>query len=233
MRAVCRRFRRIADDGSLWERVALREPNDAAAEAPRAALIHGQLPEKARAAVPVRRICPASFRRLVSAFREQLEELHVLLSGGQGAADVSGLGAIKCASALRELCVGVAIDNEKCAWDPPLHATAAFTQPLSIIQFLSKLERLATGAPSLRTTDIGAPLPIAADLAAVSSLAFLHELRARFMITAPLDPRCISDGAAKRIGPAERENLLSVLLDTNVVFDDDDQDVYVDSEANS
>eukprot|EP00741_Cyanophora_paradoxa_P004052 tig00000760_g3936.t1 len=47
LKSVCRRFRRIVNDGSLglWDRVALRDPNDAAVDA------LAKLPWKARKAV--------------------------------------------------------------------------------------------------------------------------------------------------------------------------------------
>eukprot|EP00741_Cyanophora_paradoxa_P000609 tig00000430_g586.t1 len=153
LKAVCRRFRRIAEDldSSRWRCVGLREPNDAAVEQ----LL--KLTEKARKAVRRIRlqggsVSPNGHRRLFSAFQGQLTELRLLYKEQHGTgAQLSGVGALKGMDKLRKLYIG--IDYSGWKWpefrDLPFVARLP-TQPLSIIKFL----------PNLRALELDMPLPV-------------------------------------------------------------------------
>eukprot|EP00741_Cyanophora_paradoxa_P024424 tig00022075_g23583.t1 len=186
LKAVCRRFRRIVDDGSLWGRVALWEPDDTAIE------VLTKLPEKARAAVQRitmdgGSVSPAGYRLLLSAFRGQLEELDVLHAGEQEMMDFAGLAAIRCASRLRKLYVGA----DASSWNPAHFASPNVIQPLSIIQFLSKLEALELDMP-LPVSVLEGLVPLSVQLWPTASETDLRPLCALTKLKA-LAPLCFLD----------------------------------------
>eukprot|EP00741_Cyanophora_paradoxa_P020154 tig00000219_g19455.t1 len=147
LKAVCRRFRRIVDDGSLWGRLALREPNDAAVEA------LTKLPEQLRKAVRrivLRRgsVSARGLCKLAAAFRDQLEELSISTESA-ALFPVAGIASIHRMHGLRKLYLGIANVDSAYA------SVSAFAAP-AVMQSLSVLSLL----PNLQMLDLGIPLPV-------------------------------------------------------------------------
>eukprot|EP00741_Cyanophora_paradoxa_P020171 tig00000219_g19471.t1 len=156
LKAVCRRFRRVVDDGSLWGRVALREPNDAAVD-PEALT---KLPEQSRKA-------------LAAAFRDQLEELSITFSGADAAQlPVTGLASIQHMQRLRSLNVR---SLSVLSLLPNLQMLdLGIPLPVTVLEALTPL------APSLRAlrfrAAIGSGQPPAAVFAAAAKFTALETL---------------------------------------------------------
>eukprot|EP00741_Cyanophora_paradoxa_P017117 tig00020960_g16529.t2 len=166
LKAVCRRFRRIVDDGSLWGRAALSDLDDAEVEA------LTKLPEKARKAV--RRIvlnCSTvsfdGFFKFVAAFRDQLEDFGVYfaeidIDASKPAAP--SIAAISSMQRLRSLYIGMV------PFESP--ATTAVQQSLSLLSLLPNLKMLDLMVP-VPVTVLRALAPLAPSLQALQFHAFL------------------------------------------------------------
>eukprot|EP00741_Cyanophora_paradoxa_P004054 tig00000760_g3938.t1 len=147
LKAVCRRFRRVIDDGSLWGRVALWEPNDV--DAALDALT--KLPEKARASIQRvvlnaanTSITSTGLCKLAAALRDQIEEFSIFFTEANSDADHDrfpfvGIVPIITMQRLRSLCFGVC--------EHPSAFVSAFTTPsvresicMSFISFLPDLQ---------------------------------------------------------------------------------------------
>eukprot|EP00741_Cyanophora_paradoxa_P020164 tig00000219_g19464.t1 len=205
LKAVCRRFRRIVDDGGLWGRVALRQPNDAAVEA------LTTLPEQSRKAV--RRIViqggstdisVLGLCKLAAAFRDQLDELSIIFGGADAAQlPFAGLASIQHMQRLRSLNVRV---------PPSAYASAsAFAAP-AVLQSLSVLSLL----PNLQMLDLSIPLPLSV-LEALARPPLVSSLRAllfRAAISGDERPAAVFAAAAK-FTSLEKLKLISQRLSGN------------------
>eukprot|EP00741_Cyanophora_paradoxa_P004048 tig00000760_g3932.t1 len=166
LRAVCRRFRRIIDDGSLWGRLALWEPNDAAATALAA------LPQKARAAVRRMVVSGGSitfsgFLQLAATFRDQLEDFSLSLCGEDAAQlPYAAIAAVQHMQRLRSLFVSFDVARVSPA---ALDSAPEIASSLSAISLLPNLQVLEL--------DLTIPAPVQV-LRALSSGQLASSLRA-------------------------------------------------------
>eukprot|EP00741_Cyanophora_paradoxa_P021818 tig00000241_g21060.t2 len=216
LKAVCRRFRRLVDGAGEQARVmhVLEEPDNAAV------LALARLPRKARAAVrrvAVREgtVTPATYRKLFSALRQQLEEYHLTMFSGHDRAatqaQFDAVAAVGHLSALRKLYVGLSPES---LVSPGIFSGPSFLQPLSMLQRLSGLQELELNMPLPVSVLEGLVGPLAPSLRALTFEAAvrtvtppgaLFAVAGRLPLLERLDLSFFNEDVCKRKWPLARE----------------------------